>query len=205
MAQGRRSTSLAADERMVNAGERVAEADDRVAEADDRVAEAGDRMMEIAHRVTGKAELLVQENSALLIEVFDPITTCETLLAADDPASEARSLLTAGIAKGKKAREIFEMTSEFFEACPDGHPEGWDESDWRAFIAKGDEIAGTKLRQACALEAMSIHWALDRDLFDICARLPRRWDEANKKELMLACQAGRDRGPWGLGRGRLRE
>ena len=53
--------------------------------------------------------------------------------------------LVGGIATGKKAREVFELTSEFFEACPDGNPAGWDEDDWRAFIATGDRIMGAGL------------------------------------------------------------
>ena len=184
---------LAADERMVNASERVAEADDRVAEADDRGAQAEDRVTETRDRVAEKADLLVRENSAALsgMRRYQVVSTCKTLLEADDPVSEARSLLADGVATGKKAREIFELTSEFLEACPDGNPAGWDEGDWRAFIATGDRIMGAELPQVCDREENSAVWEMDIHLSGICSIFGADsswWEAADKGRLTLLCQ-----------------
>ena len=174
-------------------GGRLAELDGQVAEADERHTEAGDRLAEAEGRMAETADQLVRENWVLLggMRRTSALQTCERLLEADDPASEARSLLAGGVATAKKARETFELTSEFFEACPDGNPEGWDESDWRAFIAKGDKIVGAELPQVCDPEETSTLWKMDRDLDDMCSELPPWWDGADKGQLTRMCREGR--------------
>ena len=174
-------------------GERLAELDDRAAEASDDASEAEGRRDEVADRVAETANHLVGANSGLQSEMgrheVGPI--CETLLAADDLASEARSLLVGGIATGKKAREVFELTSEFFEACPDGNPAGWDEDDWRAFIATGDRIMGAGLPLVCDREENSAVWEMDSNLSAICSTFGADsswWEAADKGRLTLLCQ-----------------
>ena len=179
---------------------RLAELDGRVAEADERHTEARDRLAEEEGRMAEKAGQLVRANKALVDGMRQGAvrSTCERLLAADDPASEARSLLADGVATGKKAREIFELTSEFFEACPDGNPAGWDEGDWRAFIATGDRIMGAELPQVCDREENSAVWEMDTDLSGICSTFGADsswWEAADKGRLTLLCQQA-PRGWW---------
>lgn len=174
-------------------GERLAELDDRAAEASDHASEAEGRRDEAEDRVAETANQLVGANSELQNEMVghEVVSTCETLLAADDPVSEARSLLADGVATGKKAREIFELTSEFFEACPDGNPAGWDEDDWRAFIATGDRIVGAELPQTCDREGTSHLWEIVPEVSGLCSLSPSLWEAANKNTLSLLCREGR--------------